>query len=144
MKECLWCSELITKKKSSHRGNYFCNKTCWGKASRVVRMSLGNRKAGGKSGIQAMLLGLLVKTLKQYPNGLILKDLVAFTHKEHSDYSKLLNAQKLHNYFRIYLNADVYERNMDRGAKVYTYKIVGGTCLKNWLRPKYSEYLDSF
>ena len=140
--DCLWCNELRTKKEVINRGNYFCDVDCYGKASRVIRMSIGSRKTNGKSGIQAMLLGLLVKTLKQYPNGLVLKDLISFTHKEHSDYSKLLTANKLYHYFRIYLKPDVFARNMDN--KLYTYTIVNGDCLKDWLRPQYVEYLESF
>jgi hypothetical protein len=139
MKECLWCNELRTA-----GGKYFCDKTCAKKASRVVRMSLGVRKSKGKSGIQAILLGLLVKTLNQYSDGLILKDLVSFTHKEYSDYGKLLNAAKLSHYFRIFLRSDVYTRQTNRSGGVYTYKIVKGSCLKDWLKPQYVEHLESF
>ena len=144
MNECLWCNGILTKNKIEHRGNFFCNRNCYLTASRVIRMGLGKRNSGGKSGIQTMLLGLLLKTLKQYPHGLVLKDLVSFTHKEYSDYSKLLNAAKLHHYFRIYVKPDVYTKYKDRSSNVYVYKIVNVVCLKDWLRPQYIEYLETF
>jgi hypothetical protein len=140
--ECLWCNEPLTKKEVFFRGNYFCDQKCYRTASRSIRMGLAKRNSGGKSGIQPMLLGLCLKTLEQYPSGLILKDVVAITHENYSDYAKLLNASKLHHYFRIYLNADCYTRTQHRRATIY--HIAKGSCLKDWLRPKYVEYLENY
>ena len=139
--ECLWCDEPLTKKEVEYRGNFFCDQKCYRTASRTIRMGMGERKSGGKSGIQPMLLGLLLKTLKRHPGGLLLTDVVAITHHDYTDYCKLLNASKLHHYFRIYLNPSIYTRIKTRSATVY--QLVGGNCLKDWLRPKYREYLET-
>ena len=139
--ECLWCNEPLTKKEVEFRANYFCDRKCYMTSSRTIRMSLSRRKSNGKSGIQPMLLGLCLKTLEQHPRGLMLKDVIAITHHNYSDYSKLLNAAKLHHYFRIYLKPSVYTRTVDRNLT--TYYLSEGKCLKDWLRPKYREYLET-
>ena len=140
--ECLWCNEPLTKKEVGYRGNYFCDRKCYLTASRSIRMGLAKRNSGGKSGIQPMLLGLCLKTLEHHPNGLILKDVVAITHEKYSDYAKLLNANKLHHYLRIYLQPECYART--HGGTVTTYHLTKGSCLKDWLRPKYVEYLENY
>lgn len=140
--ECLWCNESLTKKEVEFRGNYFCDRNCYRTASRSLRMGMAKRKSGGKSGIQPMLLGLCLKTLEQHPDGLLLKDVVAITHENYSDYAKLLNANKLHHYLRIYLNKDIYTRTLHNRGTIY--HIVKGSCLKDWLRPVYVEYLENY
>ena len=141
--DCLWCSEPLTplKRTKPHRGNFFCNHDCYRIASRTIRMALGKRNSGGKSGIQAMLLGLLLKSLSRYPEGLTGKDMIAVTQHDYSDYCKLLNARKLSPYFRIYLNQDIYTTISSRSTLIY--QLIKGTCLKDWLKPKYTEYLEA-
>ena len=151
--ECLWCNEPLppypksinsdydpTAKRT--RGNFFCKRVCYSTASRSIRMGLARRKSSGKSGIQTMLLGLLLKTLEKHPEGLMLKDLIAITHSDYSDYCKLLNATKLHHYFNIYVRSEVYSIIDTRGANVYV--LTSGTCLKDWIKPKYREYLEAY
>ena len=140
--ECLWCNEPLTSKEVEHRGNYFCDKKCYLTSARSIRMGLARRSSGGKSGIQPMLLGLCLKTLEQHPGGLMLKDVIAITHHDYSDYAKLLNAAKLHHYFRIYLKPSVYTKTVHRNLT--TYYLIEGSCLKDWLRPKYIEYLENY
>ena len=139
--DCLWCSEPLTQDIVANRGNFFCNNDCYRIASRTIRMALGTRKSGGKSGIQAMLLGLLLKSLQRHPDGLTGKDMIAVTQHDYSDYSKLLNARKLSPYFRIYLQPDVYMTTPTRNTQVY--QLTKGTCLKEWLKPKYTEFLEA-
>ena len=140
--ECLWCNAPLTKPEIPFRGNYFCDQKCYRTASRSIRMGLARRKSGGKSGIQPMLLGLCLKTLEQNPQGLVLKDVVAISHSNYTDYGKLLNAAKLHHYLRIYVNPGCYTKIPHRGPAIY--KVVKGSCLKDWLKPKYVEYLENY
>ena len=139
---CLWCGEDLVAKKITHRGNYYCGEDCYRKSALVLRMALGDRKSGGKSGIQAMLLGLLLTTLQRHPDGLHGKDMISITTHDYSDYGKLMNARKIAPWFRIYLNKDVWSiEHPSRGVAIY--HLHKGTCLKDWLKPKYREYLET-
>jgi len=144
--ECLWCGKTPLPKPTLYQINFFCNKQCSMTAMRCIRMTGLSRQRGG-AGIQGVHLGLLMQTLhKAGTDGITAAEwLSQFYTTYRRDWGKRITSRGLPAFLRNYIQSkwiSSYDPPSNKDSRLYYFE--GGTCLREWLKPKYVGWLDEY
>lgn len=143
---CLWCGKTPIPDPTYLQVNYFCDMKCSNTAMRCLRLSgLSNQRGG--AGVQAVLVGLLLQTLRfSEQDGLTGRGLVEeYYDTFKTDWGKRFNSRMISSWFKIYIRPECYHSVAPATNKwPLEFHFDSGVCLKDWLKPKYAGWLTEY
>ena len=139
-RRCLWCNESFEAKYPRKNTLY-----CSGAHAKLGKVKLKWNLAGrsSRSGISGDTLGKMMRVLRDkgasvgYTSGGWIEGL----HGNYKVASRRLHPSGITRLIKIYIRDDVVTVTKEKGKTIYKWK--KGNSLKDWLKPKYVDYLET-